>query len=391
LDIDAHSGERGNMIPVVFCLPGLDTGGSERQLLELVKGLDRRVFTVTVAVMYDGDGGLQAEFESIPDTEIIPLSKRPYTRGDLPGYVWRLCALFLRKRPHIVYSFLPLVNELSLFAGKLARAKVVWGLRASDMDWKRYSRALYWTFRVGAHLSRFTDLLIVNSVAGKEHHITHHYSREKMIVIPNGIDTDRFLPNVAAGNGLRARWGISEDALLIGQTARVDPVKDYPTFLRAARILHKRIPKVRFVCVGSGDGLYGVDIRRMSRDYGLEEVLLWAGNVMDMPGVYNAITLCSLSSLTEGFPNVLGEAMACGTPCVTTEVGDARRIVGDTGAVVPKENPEALASAWEKLLQEGPEGLTSRGAAARERIVRNFTTGKMVERTSQALRKLAAG
>lgn len=372
------------MIRLFFLIRSLDMGGAERQLIELVRGLDKNCFEVTVATFYDG-GVLRPEIERIDQVKVFSLRKQG--RWDILPFLWRLWRAVREAKPHILHGYMGGANEFCLLTGKVPGAKVVWGLRASNVDFMHYDWLAEWNFRVGAWLSRFPDLIIVNSWAGKQHHIAHGYCGDRMLVIPNGIDTERYRPDREAGRHVRAEWGVAENELLVGLVGRLDPMKDHATFLRAAARVAEERPDVRFVCVGDGPEPYRRELLALGESLGLRERLIWAGARSDMPAVYNAFDIVVSSSYGEGFPNTVGEAMACGVPCVVTGVGDSARIVGETGIVVPARNPEALATGMIRLLTS-PERC-GRGDAASLRIREMFSRERLLESTQAALFSIA--
>jgi glycosyltransferase involved in cell wall biosynthesis len=179
---------------------------------------------------------------------------------------------------------------------------------------------------------------------------------------------------------------VKADELVIGTVGRIDPMKDQLTFLRAGAILRETLP-VRFACVGmgSGDAAYEKRIRQTAHSLGLEDAMLWVSVHNNLTAVYNALdVLCSSSSYGEGFPNVVGEAMACGVPCVVTDVGDSANIVGDGGFVVPPNQPPALAEALRRLLLSGRAHARD---AARQRIEKEFSVDILTTRTSLVLQR----
>lgn len=374
------------MIRLLLLIRSLDRGGAERQLITLAKGVDKSRFAVTVATFYDG-GVLRPEVAGVEGIRVVSLGKRG--RWDVLPFLRRLVGLARGVRPDIVHGYLSVSNELGWLAGRLVGAKVVWGLRASNVDFAHCDWLPALSFRLGAWLSRYADLIIANSYAGREHHIANGYSGEKMIVIPNGIDTDRFQSNSAAGGEVRRQWAIPEPADVIGLVGRLDPMKDHPTFLRAAALLARERDNVYFVCVGDGPSAYRRNLEVLAEELGVGNRLVWAGGRGDMPAVYSTLDLVTSSSAYgEGFPNVVGEAMACGVPCVVTDVGDSALVVGETGLVVPPRDPEALCAGWRQLLALTPEQRTALGHAARARIEREFSVRQLVVNTEQALARL---
>jgi glycosyltransferase involved in cell wall biosynthesis len=165
-------------------------------------------------------------------------------------------------------------------------------------------------------------------------------------------------------------------------------MKDHPNFLKAAAILSKERQDVHFVCIGNGSENYKQQLHQLALELNISQRVIWTGGRSDMPAVYNALDIvCSASAYGEGFSNVIGEAMACGIPCVVTDVGDSAWIVGDTGLVVPPQNTEALKTAMSSLV----ENLKINGCCReyiRERILTQFSVEQLVLKTKVALENL---
>jgi glycosyltransferase involved in cell wall biosynthesis len=246
-------------------------------------------------------------------------------------------------------------------------------------------KLLFW---MSCKLARFADMIIVNSFAGRDFHVQHGYPAEKIRVIPNGIDTDTLRPSEVDRASKRAEWGVGDHEILIGMVGRLDPMKDYPTFLHAAALLSEQHDHVRFVCVGHGDPEYTAKMRDLAEALKLRNRLIWAGIHHDMQAVYNAFDISVLSSCGEGFPNVVGEAMACGKVCVVTDVGDAARIVGDTGRVVPPGDPQRLSDAITEVIGMSKEERMDSEHRARYRIVEHFGVNALLDRTLDAVGSL---
>ena len=284
----------------------------------------------------------------------------------------------------VIYSFLGVPNLATVLLKVLGvRVSIVWSVRASDVDLSQYGWLSRACCSLEARLSRFADHIVVNSNAGRRHSIGQGFSDKAMSVVFNGIDTDRFRPNRASGSWLREQWCSGQGGVLVGIVARLDPMKDHQTFLRAAKLALHQNPDLRFVCIG--DGPLGDQLKELGDQLGLSGNIIWAGAHSDMPAVYNALDILCLSSITEGFPNVLGEAMSCGVPCVTTDVGDAAHEVGDTGLVVPKSDSEAMAKAMLKMAKLVRSGNSS---DTRMRIEKHFSLERMVVDTERILREV---
>jgi glycosyltransferase involved in cell wall biosynthesis len=375
------------MIKVLFLIPTLEQGGAQRQLVELIKGVEKSRFAVTLVTFLDG-GDMQSEINGKSGVKFISLKKRG--RWGMLPLLFRFWRVAREVQPQIIYGYMSLASELCLLIGWLVRAKVVWSLRASNVDYAQYNWALGYTFRAGAWLSRLADLVIVNSFAGKQYHLDHGYDSKNMIVISNGIDTEYYRPDLEARHSTRMKWCISEHETVIGLVGRVDIMKGYSTFLRAAAELAKESLNVKFVCVGHGSESYMSELRAMGDKLGLRDRLIWAGSSNCMVAIYNALDLLTSTSIGEGFSNVIGEAMACGVPCVVTDVGDSALIVGETGSIVPPNAPSVVAKAWRDWLSMPKETQRLRRLQARSRIEHKFNLHTMVTKTESALLDLQA-
>jgi glycosyltransferase involved in cell wall biosynthesis len=370
------------MTRLVFLIRSLDYGGAERHLLTLARALDKERFNVTVLYFYPG-GALEAELQA-SGARMISLGKRG--RWDLTSFSWRLLRHLREIRPHVLHTFLVEPNLLSVLLKPFVPSmRVVWGVRASRVHFENYDRFARFNFRLQCFFSRFADLIIFNSDAGRAYHQAEGFPADKSIVIHNGIDTERFKPEREARTRLRAELGVAADDLLIGHVGRLDPMKDHPTLLRAAAIVCRKREDVRFVCVGGGAALYADELRRLSAELGISAKVIWAGARADMPALYGALDLFVSSSISEGFPNVIGEAMACGVTCVVTDTGDSALIVGETGTVVAPRDASALSEAILSCLESGT-GAT--GMRARARILENFSVERMAAETTDAIMRL---
>jgi glycosyltransferase involved in cell wall biosynthesis len=372
---------------ILFLIPSLVANGAERQLCELVRHMDPERFQAHVAVFYDPDqcigGDLTPDLADLPHVRLHSLHKRRGAAGFLAALP-RLLALALRIRPEVIHGYMD-GNLAALMLGLALGIPRVWGIRASSTDPARLGGLSRQVFRASQRLSRHVDLVIFNSQAGLRNHLAMGLRARNTLVIPNGFDTSRFRPDPEAGARQREAWGVPADAPLIGIVGRLVPVKDHPTFLRAAARLSQARPDARFVCVGAGPPDYSERMKDQARALGLAGRILWPGNSDAMAAAYNALTLLVLSSTEEGLPNAIGEAMACGVPCVSTRVGDAAPLIGDTGLVTEPGDPEALALAALRLLGESPQERRARAQAAEQRIRAAFSVQSLARSTEAAL------
>lgn len=300
-----------------------------------------------------------------------------------PVGLWKLVALLRQLKPLLLQTHLYHADLLGFLAGKFARVPhIFWNIRQSCMDFSHYRPTTGLTVKLCARLSRFVDKILVNSYAGLDFHAGLGYDRDKMVVIPNGFAGDRFRPDAASYADVRRELQLSGYTRLVGMAARFDPQKDHGTFFQAAALVSRCDPDVHFLVAGQGLDRNNPPVRELLERSGLDpgKVSL-LGERSDMPRVMASLDVfVSSSAFGEGFPNVIGEAMACGVPCVATDVGDAALIVGPTGIIVPPRQPERLAQGILQLLNLEPAAYRAMSAAARQRLLQQYGLMRIVGR-----------
>lgn len=367
---------------IVVLARKLDQGGAERQIVTLAKALKERGRDVHVVLFYVGgvfDGELAAA--GVP---VHFVGKRG--RWDTVGFLVRLALILRGLRPATIYSFLDLPNILAaLLRPAVGRPRLVWSIRAAGMEMQHYDWLSRLMPRLEAGLSRTADVVVANSRAGSAWAISRGFPAARMAVVENGIDTVRFHPDPKGRAEVRNEWKLDANQRLIGLVARLDAMKDHRNFLQACVLLAAQRDDLRFVCVGGGGSAYRAELEAFAGHLGLADRLIWAGACQDMPATYCAMDIaCSSSAFGEGFSNAIAEAMACGVPCVVTDVGDSARIVGEVGEVAPPRDADALAGAMARMLDR-IEGNADIGCQARARIVDEFSVERMVLRTEQVV------
>jgi len=253
--------------------------------------------------------------------------------------------------------------------------RLLWNVRCTDITDVDNERPIRWLVRSLALLSRRPDAIVVNSQRGQSDHERLGYRPKRWVNIPNGVDLTRFQPSANDRPQFRTRLGLRPDAITIGLVGRYHPMKDVKTFLEAGSSLLRCRPDTQFVLCGDCFTHENVDLGEMLTKLQLVRHVTLLGRRADVENVYPALDLLALCSIYgEGFPNVLCEAMACGVPCVATDVGDSADIIGDCGLIVPMRNPEALARACQTLLEGELQEL---GARARARMVTRYGLERM--------------
>lgn len=369
-------------LSVFLLVRSLESGGAERQLVELARSLQERGHGVTIATFYRR-GPLIADVEraGIP---LVDLEKSG--RWEILKFLVRARGALRLAHADVLYSFLGGANILAAaMRSATPRTKLVWSVRSSDVDLSRYDWLHRLSFRIERLLSGTPDLIIANSHAGRDHAVANGFPLHRIEVVPNGIDTQRFRPNPALRRKQRLAWGLADHQIAVGVLARLDPMKGQEAFLQAAAQVAKLRHDLRFFCVGSGPE--ESRLKRLASGLGIQKEVQFTGAAHDPVASLNGFDICCSPSLSEGFSNAIAEAMSCGVPCVVTDVGDSAKIVGDLGIVVPPSDPDALANAILKAVTGLSQAQKKR---ARERIVSNFSVAAMVEGTILLFNRLPA-
>ena len=349
---------------ILHVITDLQTGGAEGMLSALV--LTTPESQRPVAVVSLTRGGPYATLLREAGVRVADLGMG-HARPNVIGLI-RLIRLIRRLRPDTIQSWMyhaDLIAAIAwLLSGRGRRSRLFWGIRCSDMDTRSYGWSLWLTIRVCALLSPLPDAVIANSEAGLNVHRRLRYRPRRFLVIDNGIDVRRFAPDPEARRKVREELRLASDEPVLAFVARVDPMKDYPCFLAAFR-------RVR----GARALLIGYDTESLPEQPGLVRL----GQRNDVPRLLAACDiLVSSSAFGEGFSNAIAEGMATGLAPIATDVGDARRIIGEAGLIVPPRDPDALADAIQRLVDNDAERREF-GRRARRRIVEHFSLERAVD------------
>jgi glycosyltransferase involved in cell wall biosynthesis len=363
---------------VAIIISGLSTGGAEMMLLKLLQNIDRQRFAFHV-VSLTTLGEIGGRISALG----IPVEAMGMVRGRLNAVrVVRLARRLRELRVDIVHTWMYHADLLGGLAARVAGVRsVIWGIRNSDLHRDETSVSTQLVVRVNATLSRWLPAGILScSAAARDVHVAVGYEGEKFSVIPNGFDLARFKPDPAARISVREELCLADDISLVGVVGRNDPQKNHAGFLRAAGLLRSKNPRVHFLLVGSGVDCNNAALLAAAAGAGISDASHFLGRRDDIPRLMASLdVLASSSSFGEGFPNVIGEAMACGVPCVVTDVGDSASIVGDAGYVVAPGDISGLATALGQLLAQSASERAALGDRARERVKRYFDIRDVVQ------------
>jgi glycosyltransferase involved in cell wall biosynthesis len=374
---------------ITHVIAGLSMGGAQMMLYKLLSRLDRTAFESEVISLADV-GPLDEKIRAL-GVPVKVLGMRPGVPD--PFGVYRLAGWWRQDRPHVIQTWMYHADLIGCLAARLAGGiPVAWNIRHSNQSAENEKCTTVWTVKACAWLSRWLpDRIVCCSEASRRIHTALGYAAHDMVVIPNGFDLAAFKPDPAARVAVRRELSLPENASLIGLVGRFNPQKDHGTFVRAAARLCGDVPDVHFLLCGDDITPANNELVEWITASGIRDRCHLLGRREDMPRLTAALDIATTTSAYgEGFPNVVGEAMACGVPCVVTDVGDSALIVDCTGTVVPPRDPGALADGWRALLYLGAEGRVRLGSAARRRVEDNFSLPAIVTRYENLYEGLAA-
>jgi len=359
---------------IVHVIVGLEVGGAELMLKRLLlanknKDIEQTVISLTqvgkVGKML-GDAGI----------EVIALEMR--SARDFPRTLVKLTGVLKRSGADVVQTWMYHADLLGGMAARLAgKRNVIWGIRGTVTQQPQKSSTRIVLQLCAAMSRRLPTVIVCCAESARLSHSKLGYDSSKMVVIANGYDFAQFDIAPSERATMRAQIGLADTDVVIGIVGRFHPLKDHENFVRAAGLVAARHPNAKFLMVGR-------DLRESNKllmgwlhATGFGERFILLGERSDVPACLSAMDIFGLSSQSEGFPNVVAEAMFMERPCVVTDAGDAAVVVGDKGIVVPVRDAAALAAGFELLLAKSPLERHELGVQARERIRSEYA----IERT----------
>lgn len=364
------------MMRVTHLITSLDAGGAE-QMLYRVCTTDTKAIHTVISLRDAGVYGPQLDAKGI---RVHTLDLKP---GRLSwSAVKKLHAILKAEPPDVLQTWMYHAEFLGSIVGRWAGvANIVWSIHNTDLIPGQSSRLTILISKLNAWLShRIPKKIIACGAQARLAHIRQGYDPARFVVVPNGYDLAVFHPDADARLTLRAELGIADSQILTGTVARIDPMKDHRTLLAALARVRDQGREVTHLLVGDGCVDTNSELTDLITTFGLTENIRLLGRRNDIPTVMNALDLHILSSRREAFPNALAEAMACGTPCISTDAGDAALIIGSTGWVVPIQDPSALAGAIGTAMDamKDPKAWQQRASDCREHISASFTLDEMI-------------
>lgn len=364
---------------LVIVITGLNTGGAEIMLLKVLERLDSRFSLHVISLTDIGAVGLRIQALGIP-VEAVGMQQ-----GWVPSPMAcaRLVRLIKRRKPDVVHTWMYHADLLGGLAARIAGVPAAgWAIRSGTLSPMTSPWSTIAVVRACALVSRWIpNRILCCSEVARQVHVDLGYAADKMVVVPNGFDLSQFKPDAAARADVRSEFGVSPDTKVVGLICRFDPQKNHLGFVEAAGLLHQKMPDVHFLMAGKEIEENNVALMKAMRKAGIGGATHLLGLRSDIPRLMAALdVLASSSSYGEAFPNVLGEAMACGVPCAVTDVGDSAYIVDDTGRVVQPGDMPGLAKEMEALLTLSSAERASLGQRALARVAEHFEIGHVVKK-----------
>jgi glycosyltransferase involved in cell wall biosynthesis len=375
------------MVRVAHVITGLGLGGAEVMLDRLLSAFDAQRVESQVISLTGGPVASRIRAQHVP-LQVLGLSSPLSAMVSIP----RLASLLRAQRPDVVHTWMYHADLLGGLAGKLVGIPVLWALHATTLDPTETNRTTRLLVHSLAKLSKvLPDHVVSCSRVGLESHRDRGYPESRMSVIPNGFDLSRFKPDQQLRQKARASWGFGENEVVVGHVGRFHPQKDHRTLLASAALAHAQDARLRFVCFGTDVTDGNAQLMSWARGSGVLSISRFLGPHASVQEVLPGFDIfVSPARFGEAFPLVIGEAMACGVPCVVTNVGDSALLVGDTGHVVPPAAPAALAEALRAVAALDWEQRRGLGARATQRVKENYALARIADRYSQLYEDVAA-
>ena len=354
---------------------GLNIGGAEMFLLNLATSLKSHGYQQTIISLL-GEGDLSEKVRN-NKIDLIHLGMNRF-----PWTWWRICKLpFLLRRlsPDVVQTWLYHADLIGGISSLFVRSRLVWNVRQTDISVRNNKLEIVLVAKLAAVLSNYLpQRIIFCSERAKQSHEKIGYQNHKCVVIPNGCDTSVYFANKEKRKSVRQSLNIENTDVVLGRFGRFDPQKDYKNFVLAADELLASYENLRFLMVGENISHKNSDLMEMISSSRNPEKFILLGKRNDLPDLYQALDIMVSSSLGEGFPNVVAEAMASEVPCVVTDVGESGSLVGATGKVVPKEDKKLLSKGCQELIDIGSSERLKYGDLARQRIIELYSIDRSV-------------
>ena len=356
-------------IGVVHIITNLENTGTALMLYKLLAHTDRHQFEPVVISL-----GAETELCQRIRAHGISVHALEMSTNLVVGWqIFKLTQLLRTLKPEVIQGWMYHGNLAASLANLSLgnRLPVLWNIHNTLYDIKQEPRTTRWVIELTVKRSNTPVRILYNTYLSAEQHAAIGYDTQHTHIIPNGVDTQLFSPNTYHHANTRQRLGIPEDAIVIGMVAHHHPLKNHALFIEAAHLLLQHQKNVHFILAGQGITADNPHLAPLLQRMATPHHLHLLGERKDIPNLLNAMDIFSLTaSHDDGFPHSVSEAMACGIPCLTTDVGDLPRIIGNTGRTLQcqETTPSALAFAWLEWIHAGSVWRKELGVRAMQRI-----------------------
>lgn len=365
-------------IKALHIISNLMIGGAEAMLSKVVR--ESAKFDVDHAVISMIDGGrVAAELTSAGIPVHFLGARRNF--GAL-SHIGALRRMVRELQPDLIQGWMYHGNLAASAVGKFngdRHVPVIWNVRQTVQTLRNETLLTALVILAGVPLSRSPRAIIYNSLRAAEDHERLGYSRRRRIIIPNGFDTDLFRPDPSCRVVLLKQLGLPTDAAIVGRVANFHALKDFPTLIAAFARISQRNARAHLVLVGRGLDSENREFAKLMASLPFPDKVHIMGERSDVASIMPAFDVLLSSSSAEAFPNVIGEAMACAVPTVTTDAGDCKEILGDPTRVVNCRDAEMLADKALHVLSLAPAERAAIGKRDRARVIERYSIATVAE------------
>jgi glycosyltransferase involved in cell wall biosynthesis len=328
---------------ILHLIVGLEIGGAELMLKRMLEAQKKNAcfYNIVVSLTTLGPVGKQLQLNGI-EVHSFEMNSKLMT----PFIILKLIKLIKKSSVDLVQTWMYHADLIGGLAAKISgTCPVVWGIRSTKIP-QGFFNSTYWLIRICASFSNWLPNKIVCCAdAARREHESLGYISNKMVVISNGYNFSFFDNQRNSRSKARSKIGYSDRDVVIGTVGRFDPLKDFNNFILAAEKLSNNFAHAKFLMIGRNVDWSNLQLSDWIKSKGLEDKFTLLGEKLDIPFYLSAMDIFCMSSISEGFPNSVVEAMAIGLPCVVTKAGDVNKIIHDKSFVVPVSDSSALSKA----------------------------------------------
>ena len=350
-------------------ITSLNIGGAESMLHRLIKFKPELIdSTIVVSLTDDGKIGLM-----LKDMGVTVISLEMHNWFSILSVIFKLKKIIQKEKPKIIHTWMYHANLLGGIAALMANNKnIIWSIRRSNLKYSE-SISTFFVMKIGALLSNIIPRKIVSvAESGVKNHEKYGYKKNKMIVIPNGFDLIKLKRDLLQRKIIRRKLDIFDDQLIIGSVGRFHDSKDYESLVASAPAVIRKFKNIKYMLIGRDIDSKNFTLMNWIAKTGYSSHFLLLGEINDVAKYMSAMDIFCLSSITEGFPNVVGEAMSMALPCVVTDVGDIKKLVGDTAIIVEPSNKQMLSQGLCEMLSHNTVKRNKIGLKGRQKVEEEF-------------------